>query len=422
MTKAMRSLLTCAALLAAIGCGGAAPERPERAALRPSHDLDPSGHLLTDVRQVSAGGAHTCALHADGRVTCWGDNRVGQLGDGSRTSSRVPVVVRALPPARWVAAGAQSTCAATLDGEVYCWGANSVGQLGNGEQANGYTMPVRVVGVEGANGAESSNDAERSCAILDGGSIACWGRLASQGDDGRPILGSVRPERDPAVHGVIAAAIGQSHECVLTESGDVLCRGYGPNGELGTRSTEVERAFVRVPGLDGVVAVAAGARHTCAVRTNGSAWCWGDNGSGQLGTGGRSSFHAPVRVALPAPVRAIAAGDAHTCALGEHGNVYCWGDNSSGQLGDGSTRAAVSPEVVRMREQVLDLTAGARHTCVVVAGGDVRCWGDNVAGQLGDGTEHNRRWPVAVLDPLAPGESRPVVAGADVPVSSPVLE
>src|SRR5690606_23531545 len=127
--------LTCAAaLLLAIGCGGAAAERPERVATLPSYDIDPSGHLLADVRQVSAGGAHTCALHADGRVTCWGDNRVGQLGDGTRTSSRRPVEVRALPPARWVAAGARSTCAATLDGEVYCWGANSVGQLGNGEQ------------------------------------------------------------------------------------------------------------------------------------------------------------------------------------------------------------------------------------------------------------------------------------------------
>lgn len=383
------------------GCAGASAERVASSSERreaPSYSApDPTDHLLSDARQISAGGAHTCALHANGRVTCWGDNSVGQLGDGTRVGSRVPVVVRALPPARWVSAGARSTCAATLDGEVYCWGANSVGQLGNGEQATGHTLPVRVEGVEGAWLTRSSSDAERSCAVTDAGVLACWGQLSPLGEDGRPLFGSVRPEREHEVRGVTAVAIGSSHECVLTEGGAVWCRGYGPSGELGTRGAEVERAFAPVRGLDDVVAIAAGARHTCAVREEGSAWCWGDNARGQLGNGHHASQPVPAHVVLPVSVRAIAVGDAHACALGERGDAYCWGENASAQLGDGTDRSTPRPQIVRMGAQAMDLAVGARHSCAVVAGGGVRCWGDNRAGQLGDGAFGDRAWPVAVL-------------------------
>lgn len=38
---------------------------------------------LGAVVDVAAGGQHACALHESGRVSCWGRNHLGQLGDGS---------------------------------------------------------------------------------------------------------------------------------------------------------------------------------------------------------------------------------------------------------------------------------------------------------------------------------------------------
>lgn len=48
---------------------------------------------LTDATQVSAGGASTCALRAEGTAACWGYNLYGQVGDRSSTDSSVPVAV-----------------------------------------------------------------------------------------------------------------------------------------------------------------------------------------------------------------------------------------------------------------------------------------------------------------------------------------
>src|SRR5688572_11174473 len=83
---------------------------------------------------ISAGGQHTCALSADGGIWCWGSNEKGQLGDGVLTDSLAPVQVSGLEKNNIiaVAAGGQHTCALSADGRIWCWGSNEKGQLGNG--------------------------------------------------------------------------------------------------------------------------------------------------------------------------------------------------------------------------------------------------------------------------------------------------
>ena len=82
---------------------------------------------------IASGGAHSCAILLDGTVDCWGANDEGQLGqpDDVGPSSSAPVRVPGLTQVRQLSAGSAHTCARRDDGTVWCWGSNTTGQLGD---------------------------------------------------------------------------------------------------------------------------------------------------------------------------------------------------------------------------------------------------------------------------------------------------
>ncbi len=110
---------------------------------------------LSGVVEVRAGTGYSCARMTDGSVRCWGDNKWGQLGDGSAVAKYTPTVV---PGVTGVAALAlpnstgglsAHTCALKTDGTVWCWGSNQYGQLGDGTTVDKLT-PTQVLGISDA--------------------------------------------------------------------------------------------------------------------------------------------------------------------------------------------------------------------------------------------------------------------------------
>jgi alpha-tubulin suppressor-like RCC1 family protein len=233
---------------------------------------------------MDAGALHTCAVLRGGAVRCWGSNVDGQVGSGSGDmAERQPVSVLGLTDAATdVVCGEVHTCALLASGEVMCWGDNSVGQIGDGSMLPSPTaervldLPARVLEIA-AGGAFN-------CALLDGGSVRCWGSNSS--------------------------------------------------GQLGDGTTTSRPRPVAVVGLPGpATSIAAGGAHACALVAD-AAYCWGAGSQGQLGDGTRIARSMPTTAAAIAAAAAIDAGGAHTCARLVDGAVRCWGYNSDGQLGD----------------------------------------------------------------------------------------
>jgi hypothetical protein len=101
---------------------------------------------LAGAKHVAIATHHGCATLETGGVRCWGVGTSGQLGNGTVTTSDVPVDVVDLPrPASAVAVGSSHSCALLASGAVMCWGANWSGELGIGSSgSSGFARPKPI--------------------------------------------------------------------------------------------------------------------------------------------------------------------------------------------------------------------------------------------------------------------------------------
>ena len=286
--------------------------------------------------------SHSCAVSAAGALSCWGANKFGQVGDGTNGTNRLtPVGVVGLSGAvvTGVACGAGHTCALLQNGTVRCWGDNALGQLGDSSVVTRFTPSLPVTGLPEPV-AQLALGAFHSCAVLaTSRSVMCWGYNGDgQLGGGAVSLREVTPVPVLGSTAVIALAVGYHHGCILVASGSVQCWGYNPYGALGDSTTTPSSRPGTVLTLSGITVIAAGSYHTCAGNATG-VWCFGRGGEGQLGHGPLSSRTLPVRATGLSGIIAMAAGIWHSCALLANGNATCWGANSEGQLGDGTAVA-----------------------------------------------------------------------------------
>jgi len=345
---------------------------------------------LSGVVEVAAGAEHTCARGGQGDVVCWGSNQHGQVGAASgRRNQLTPSVVTGAGNAREIVAGARHTCARLASRQVLCWGDNSVGQLGDG------TTEARALPDAGAaqqavlqvtDAVELIAGHDTTCARLRSGRVACWGDNANGGIGYATESVYFAPIEVPNLDGAVALAGGFHHTCAMRRRAEPVCWGNNAFGQLDPDAPlDAWVAEVRGFHFDRARQIAAGMQHTCLLLEDGQVRCWGDNHYGQLGI---NSVEPPSRKNPPnvrdlAHVVQLAAGGNHTCALLDDGNLHCWGNNDRGQLGTGNTGFKPSPTRVQGLEDAVELVAGLQHTCAVRRGGEVVCWGSNLDGRAG---------------------------------------
>jgi alpha-tubulin suppressor-like RCC1 family protein len=331
---------------------------------------------------VSSANDHSCVLLDNASVKCFGWNGGGQLGvgDGSPRGDGPGELGDALPAvdlgtgrtAVAVSANGSQSCAILDNGQLKCWGDNLFGQLGQGDGTR-----------------RGDNPGELGDALL-------------------PVdLGTGRT--------ATAVATGRSHTCAILDNGSVKCWGWNQFGQLGLGDTNNSGGAAgqmgdALPAVDlgtgrTAVALSAGFLTTCALLDNGRVKCWGNNGSGQLGLGdtnARGDGPGEMGDALPAvdlgtgrTAVAISVADTGPCALLDNGRVKCWGLNISGLLGQGDTENrgdgpgemgdALPPIDLGTGRTAVAITGGNVHNCARLDDDSVKCWGDNNAGALGLG-------------------------------------
>lgn len=237
---------------------------------------------------VSSLDTHVLALARDGGVYAWGRGDHGQLGIGplpvirfrTRTPAAMtyvpfPVPVTGLADVAAISAGSTHSLALLKDGTVRAWGENRWGQVGDGTTTK-RDAPVPVPGV-GKAVAIAAGGGGFSAALLADGTVMTWGNRfggalgRTPDNDNRP---GPTPALVPGVHGVRAIAAGHAHMLALTEASTVVSWGEGSFGSLG-RGPNLAPAPAPIASLKGVRSIAAAGTTSVAVLTTGRIMTWG---------------------------------------------------------------------------------------------------------------------------------------------------
>jgi alpha-tubulin suppressor-like RCC1 family protein len=223
-------------------------------------------------------------------------------------------------------------------------------------------------------------------------------------------FGATRPSGEKGARQHLARlAAGQYHTCAVLDDGTVQCWGRNEWGQLGDGSTTTRLSPVPVANLGTTISVSAGAFHTCALSSSGAVSCWGLNDNGRLGTGSAASSSVPVALSGLTNVISISAGGAHTCAAKVDGSVWCWG----AAIANGSAAASLVPVKVSLSGAAF-VTAGGAHSCALMADASIQCWGDGTHGQLGDNRVTTSNLPVSVVSGFCCGPKQPIHGFVDV--------
>lgn len=296
----------------------------------------PLANFLTDVVYISGGNNSSYAILASQELVAWGENTVGQLGNGANTNSATPVYVQTPDGQRLtnvvnVEAG-DNMAYALVDpdgdgiGTIYSWGGGT-GTFGAqgllGRSADGTRN----------NGTEADND-----------------------NFARPVL---RLDGTP-LDNIVSMSAGDVACLAIDEEGFVWAWGNGGNGGITGAAPEnigdhsdPKRVLAGEWGVANgetflkAKVVSGGQSYSMAVTITGEPVAWGINGAfasqgGNLGDGTTDGSFVPVFIRRNATtvddnVVSISDGDTWGFYTTDANEIYTWGANQVGQLGIGNT-------------------------------------------------------------------------------------
>ena len=335
-------------------------------------------------QRLSLGWYHSGYIDENGSLYMWGRNDYGQLGNGTKEDSSVPIKI--MENVKSVSLGEYHSAAITEDGSLYMWGDNEYGQLGNGTYKDSST-PIKIMD----NVKSVSLGACHSAAITEDGSLYMWGGNS----DGQLGNGTTEGSSTPIkiMENVKSVSLGKYHSAAITEDGSLYMWGANWIYQLGNETCKDSSTPIKI--MDNVKFVSSSLHSSAAITEDGSLYMWGCNYDGELGNG--TTKHSSTPIKIMENVKSVSLGGWHSAAITEDGSLYMWGGNYNGKLGNGTTEASTVP--IKIMENVKSVSLGGYHSAAITENGSLYMWGDNGYGLLGNGTTEDSYVPIKVEIP-----------------------
>lgn len=341
--------------------------------------------------KISAGDDITCGIK-NGDVYCWGNNSVGQMGVGTTGGTRTLPALTLDQAADFteVSAGSSYACAINTNKELYCWGNNGSGNLGDGTKDT-RTLPVLIgTGFVQVRAQAVSYVNKTTCALKDDNFIYCWGNNGSgQVGDGTTTERLV-PTATFGGYEFDDVSLGTLHACGKLTDGGLRCWGsnsynWNPLGGLGN-GVYITNNSVNKPELvlggDSFTTVSAGWNATCGVNSLGRVKCWGDFNRGFMADPAGHIRLVPMVSDLGESYSQMATGPGGNCGITSAGLLKCWGGwdgydpaYRTQSIGDGTNILRTSPVVIDRGRVYTQVSSGGQYSCGIRDTGFIYCWG-----------------------------------------------
>jgi Regulator of chromosome condensation (RCC1) repeat len=307
---------------------------------------------------VATGELHTCAILDDHRVKCWGHNAEGQLGlgdtkdrggDPSTMGDNLPTVDLGTGRTAIAIAGSRdSTCAILDDGSVKCWGDPTFsGQSffsASGSAPGEMGDNLSALDFGGRRAVNIGMGPEIACASMDDDTIWCW--------PGGANPNAAKPSQLTGLPAKQVRALGPSGAKVAAVYDD------------GTLSADLPDGPIPLPtsGRNAVAVTGSQGNFTCVLFDDGTTAC----NDGTNGPTNAIAIGADYALAIICVV--LTDGDIQCRGYGGSEKEYCASPLHCSSDGDLSSFTLGVPAVAVTSN-------GSQFMCALLADGNIKCWG-----------------------------------------------
>jgi len=344
------------------------------------------------IRDFYTGGIHSAVITSKNRLIMWGHNSSGQIGNGTTEVQPEPFDISGNLSLRnnelieFVSLAASSSFVLTSNNRVIAWGDNRYGQLGDGTKID-RLIPLEITSFFSLESNERVNYLStthgRSFASSSLGRTFIWGDTGPIGwgetefEGGDPSSFQLTPIDITSMFGLETDEIIKSvatsfyHSIAITSNERVFswCSiNWTCDGTVKISNTPVEiTPFFDLLEGERIRFVSVGSYHSTALTSEGRVIVWGSNRFGQLGFGSVRELIEPVDVNnrfdlnVGEEIVSFSLADTRSTAITSEGRVFGWGNDREGYLSRVTTNKNI-PFLLTDKESRITFTETARFS------------------------------------------------------------